>query len=512
MTKRKAPQETTSRRVVRKKQAVTKTNSSKTKAVIRENAENSPLLRMPSEIREKILVNLVGDNFIHVQHLDPWDLGILKKWTGRDDEDELKGGAFRHALCVATKTEQSAYQEMVSGTTTVPKGEDPDYYVEPFKKRHQNCMVFPSHDWQAVISTHEKPSLRVGLAVLGVCRQLYEEANHLLWDTNTFSFLDPETCNKFLASLNPAQKRNLRSLHISTFVDDFDKPWSRYSTSNAWLSALRLPRVNMLRNVRSLQLCLDHGCNGTISQIYASTVEARAAAQKTMIKNLEGIMNLRVPDLTQVTIIVSDDRELFLRHPEAAANRFTVAEKKDFAETLRAQLLDPRGKEAAIAADENRKAKDKLQSKEAAKLVAERFNAVAKRAAKKAAEAEEEARETEDAVEEALKNLEDATKNKAGIIALSKLYSIYDAHSDQVSGLRDQATCAAAEAKRWEVVAEGKAAKAERARARCEGRKPEKVAKKETKKEVKADRNNDMEEGDMVDEVDGDDGEGEDSS
>ena len=48
------------------------------------NAENSPLLRFPSEVREKILVNIIGDNLIHVKYLYGDDLIEARRAEGKE--------------------------------------------------------------------------------------------------------------------------------------------------------------------------------------------------------------------------------------------------------------------------------------------------------------------------------------------------------------------------------------------------------------------------------------------
>lgn len=276
---------------------------------------NSPLLLMPSEIREKILVNLVGDNFIHVQYFS----------------------TFRHAICVANRSEKSAYQDLVTGADIVPDGEDPNFYVESYQKRHENCKKCARSNWaNTELSSQEKSSLRVDLSVLGVCRQLYEEANHLLWDTNTFSFIDPLTCNKFFASLNPAQKRNLSGLHISTVVSDYEDVFpARYSSQHGWLTALKLPCVNMLRNVRNLHICLEYRCGlEDVVSLSHDRAKALATEQTAMTANLEGILRLRALNTRQVTVILSDDNETISRRAGLMQKRFTVAEKIEYAENL----------------------------------------------------------------------------------------------------------------------------------------------------------------------------------
>ena len=56
------------------------------------------------------------------------------------------------------------------------------------------------------------PNQKFNLAVLGVCRHLYEQAHHVLWTTNTLSFDDPVSFGKFFSSFNLGQLHKLTLL------------------------------------------------------------------------------------------------------------------------------------------------------------------------------------------------------------------------------------------------------------------------------------------------------------
>lgn len=372
----------------RKKQAVTKTHNTAIKALIRKNAATSPLLLLPSEVRENILIHLVGDNLIHVKYLEGYKLRLAiaaedehhgtdasKDGTSEDqsshvivdpdnggDEDDDDGGiaayearlavmraeypppTFRHAICVADQSEQSAYQEAISGHAVVPEGESPEFYVAPCKERHATCKMCGSGSM--FLCEEDRQTLRVDLNVLGVCRQLYEEANHLLWATNTFSFDDPKTLEKFFGSLNPAQKRNLTNIHISTDIGGYysghaDANYRTRRDSNYWGRALKLSYLNILRGVQALHLCLNQGfeCFHTLANDSAEmTIEAAQQA------DLEPLLRLRSLSVKDVTVIVSDDGNI-LEKNRKSVHRWTATKKMEYAETIRVQLMDPGGAE-----------------------------------------------------------------------------------------------------------------------------------------------------------------------
>ena len=257
-------------------------------------------------------------------------------------------GAFRHAICVANQSEYSAYKEAMSGNAAVPASEEPEFYIPSCIKRHANCkMCGRGHSY--LLEEH-RHTLRVHLNVLGVCRQLYEEANHLLWATNTFSFDDPTTCQKFLVSLNAAQKHNLTSIHINAKMGTHGSNYHNGTIQRArwdgeyWGKALKVDMLNMLRGVRSLHLCIDQGFE-CVARGFAnsfSTAAALAMIEKAQESDMEPILRLRTLSLQDVTVIVSDDGEN-LEERHCSTHRWTASKKNEYAKSIRGQLLDPRG-------------------------------------------------------------------------------------------------------------------------------------------------------------------------
>lgn len=357
---------------------------------IRKNAATSPLLLLPPEVREKILIQLLGDNLIHVKYLNATALWyannarneILRLGATEDvksepslspglpdssnDNDEDGDGigspfphvtaplvaeqpAFRHAICIAKKSEQSAYEEAVSGCVTVPKWElSPDHFVPSCEDRHLDCKMCGSGP--RFLLEEEKRDFRVDLNVLGVCRQLYEEANHLLWATNTFSFEDPKTFGRFFRSLNPAQKRNLTRLHITADIGELAAYYytSAYQRArwdnNYWGSVLKIANLNMLRGVQTLHLCINQGFE-CLSQGQGYNISAAEEKIKYCQEaDMEIILRLRALPLKHVTVMMSDDAER-LDNAGWSSLRWTAAKKKEYMESIRLQLMDPNGAE-----------------------------------------------------------------------------------------------------------------------------------------------------------------------
>ncbi len=298
---------------------------------------NSRLLSLPPEVREKILVDLIGNNLIHIKHLQYHDLADAK-WVDLDELDPklTKEGAFRHAICVAAQSEQSVYDGTVLGTATVPEGLNPDYFVTSCTKLHQGCKM--SQIGTKTLRPEEYGVLTLDLKVLGVCRQLYEEANHLLWTTNTFSFHDATSLNKFLASLNPAQKRNMSSMHISAMLDH----WGRSRGDQAWSVALKLSYINMLRGVQNLHLRFEH-CYDSVSARH-TFVESYEQCKLNLDEQIKPFLRLRALDAKNITVVLSDTTGRF-GEDDSPLCRWDRTTKNQYAGDFRDRLLAPNGAE-----------------------------------------------------------------------------------------------------------------------------------------------------------------------
>lgn len=255
---------------------------------------------------------------------------------------------LRHAICIAKQSEQSAYDAFVSGNADIPEGESPEHYVVSFRERHAACKM--CGDGPMYMLEEDQQALRVDLNVLGVCRQLYEEANHLLWVTNTFSFEDPRTFAKFFGSLNPAQKHNLAKIHISADIGGFS---SYYTNSyqrarwddGYWGKGLKIPNLKMLRGVVTLHLCVNQTFE---SASHVSRLLAEETIETTQGADMEIILRLRALSLKHVTVVVSDDPAR-LKRWDSTDLRWTAVRKTEYAESIRARLLDPNGAELVKA-------------------------------------------------------------------------------------------------------------------------------------------------------------------
>ena len=361
--------------------------------------------------------------------------------------DHTGQGAFRHAICVATQSEQSAYDAFVSGDTDVPEGESPEHYVTPCKERHRACKM--CGNGPMYLLEEDRPALRVDLNVLGVCRQLYEEGNHLLWATNTFSFEDSRTFGKFFGSLNPAQKRKLTKIHISADLGGLS---SYYTTAyqrarydkNYWGTGLKIANLNMLRGVQTLHLCLNQaleygfpGNTSTVDRIIETAQE----------EDMEILLRLRALSTRHVTVILSDDPQK-LKRLDWSDLRWTAVKKADYAESIRARLVDSNGAELVRAEAEAANLARKVEIRDKAADRLETYKAILKERQTDMVRTAKLASRKEAKAELAAKRIAQTSRKSAK--EASKLQEAADKQKEKALDARDAADFKARLEKHWQ--------------------------------------------------------------
>ena len=308
----------------------------------------------------------------------------LPSYSMFDSEDELdayieakRAKVFRHALCVAKQSERSAYKTAISGDTVVPEGESADFYIASCEDRHASCAMCGSGPM--FVRKDERQALQIDLNALGVCRQLYEEANHLLWATNIFSFEDPRTFEKFFDSLNPAQKRKLTNIHISADIGTgawFNSQYQRARWDNHyWGKALKTSNLNMLLGVQRLHLCINQRFD-CVSWHHPSA-SGEQQLQEGLQADLESILRLRALAVKDVTVVMSDDA-VELERIGKSAYRWTATKKIEYAEGVRANIVDPGGADLVKKEDEAASLARKIEFRDSAAARLERSKVILK--------------------------------------------------------------------------------------------------------------------------------------
>ena len=408
-----------------------------------------------------------------------WDLlDILGVRRRRIRTDQ---GAFRHGICRAVQSEQDAYEEMISGRANIPEDDSPRFFVARCGERHNRCGMW-REDQLEVLTQEERKARTVDLNILGVCRQLYEEANHLLWATNVFSFDDSVSFDKFIGSLNPAQKRNLTGLHLHTKIGCWNYSYDMASLEN-WATAFKMPYINMLRDVQTLHICFEQRFKRSYGPSPDSTYNRSKRDQDADVKPF---LRLRALPTKNVTVVVSDNIHA-IELDEVTEWRWTTAQKMECAKSIRSQLLDPQGAELVRAEAEAEQQAMRVNRADSVCRKAIHADKQVIRMKESAAHESKRIKHYEELVESARQKLEEAThKDGKGT---DELQTAYEQSKLALSWVMGRVNRAAATAEHARIKAGDIAAKYQRAKARVGNQAL--VAKVTSEKEVETEDDDD---------------------
>ncbi|KAL8928940.1 MAG: hypothetical protein Q9172_000692 [Xanthocarpia lactea] len=219
-----------------------------------------------------------------------------------------------------------------------------DRYVGPEhdSKNRVYQDVYQISPWEYAVSEHNqaddgqylwfRPHFNCGIGCAGFChsiarlsvlrasRQIYVEASPIFWTTNTFSFANGDTFERFMAMQNINQTCLVRHLH---FVMGLHPQEQR-----AWDNALSISLITTLSGVRSLRL-----------QIVADVENE----QWRHLKENLGLLRLSTLPLTSVEVSVRIST-YFLGYGRGNGLE-TKRDRDKIADGLQKMLLNPKGAE-----------------------------------------------------------------------------------------------------------------------------------------------------------------------
>ena len=288
------------------------------------NASRSPLLQLPLEIRDKIWAALLGNRLIHFEYVDGDSAsaspdGCLRSWHSTVCQYDCPENEVTQDD-VARKHAHSRCAIHLLGYDTLVGG---------------NCRLKREQ------SLYEE----MHLTALRVCRQIYTEANSVLWSTNTFSFYDEATFRHFMDTRTTCQKRSLKKLRLQiNCVANEEAAWSR---------VLGMKLIRSLVGLRSLRLQMNH-----ITDVETYQWAKALGLEKMMQGRLVFVQKMKVLPLNEVEVFVGDDS---LRWPRAGAVMWAAEDRAEFAEAIRRVLLDPDGAEKYVQDQEELKEERKRE-------------------------------------------------------------------------------------------------------------------------------------------------------
>jgi len=136
----------------------------------------------------------------------------MYEWVGRSRRPRHTARLY-HTICQASITEKEAYklsrtQKNVQTVDSL-KAEEAEVFL--CGDRHATCLA----ELAAHASEDDLPPNGLIVNVLTVCRQVYVDANPILWGSNTWSFRQSSAWRVWLANMNAVQRRLIRKVHLS---------------------------------------------------------------------------------------------------------------------------------------------------------------------------------------------------------------------------------------------------------------------------------------------------------
>lgn len=179
------------------------------------------------------------------------------------------------------------------------------------------------------------------LGFLRTCRQFYNEATPILWSTNTFSFNDTPTFERFMETRDSIQKKSIRKPRLAIDTACSSKMW--------WNLAINVPLIRSLRRLRHLELLI--GSEDFIHPVWGDDFGLDTPFDSRFE---ECVRKLSILPLISVHVrIVSED----LRSGGQAISRWTEEDRREQASVLRARLMSP------YSADDYARDKQELREK-----------------------------------------------------------------------------------------------------------------------------------------------------
>ncbi|KAL8951244.1 MAG: hypothetical protein Q9222_002772 [Ikaeria aurantiellina] len=289
------------------------------KAITVRNASNSPLLRLPTELRMRIWTEVLGERLVHL------------KYKCMDEEMDSRDHDINYIFCFG----RSPWRNLVcedDGPEDAPKRKytpNPRYYCAiPGAK---DLWVYPHHDCKLDhedVGGSTSPEYRdyeaLSLTILRVSRQMYTEANPILWTTNTFAFPDSLTLQRFMMTRTIHQKRLIRNLRLQMVWDSCRVKF--------WSKALSMPLVKSLTGLRTLRLNITYQMENWLWH----------AMKDTFLESTEYTEGLRKLSMLPLT---SAEVAFHVLDYVGEDGLWEKADRNECARKLRDLLLNPKGAE-----------------------------------------------------------------------------------------------------------------------------------------------------------------------
>lgn len=274
---------------------------------------------------------MLGDRLVHLDHRHPTsNIDYQPYFDPKASDDGYAGDclapnnwdSWQHIVCQhdCPEDEPDKKVAMIEG-----EGEEDGIWVKP----HDECDAhFPYCRCSRPHVTFDNSNMH--LTVLCASRQIYVEANRILWTTNTFSFSDEVTLKDFMKTRYSHQKRLIHNLRFEMHES--------YSKEKKWNSALNMALVRSLTGLQTLRLKIIYD----MERYLWDAIDDRFVQQNS---ECEGLRKLSILPLTSAEVVIRTSSDPCAKFPRASWQKglWQQPDMDQWAKEIRQLLLNPQG-------------------------------------------------------------------------------------------------------------------------------------------------------------------------
>lgn len=217
-----------------------------------------PFLELPTELRAEIYTLLLGDRTIHIDY------------PGCKCAQRFIDG--QSYLCSATISDAEAFAQHGWRPDSVP-------LKLFFAIRHSKCTT--------------SVAAALPLWMIGLCKQVYNEASLVPFQENCFTFAAPQSIGQFLQRLNALQQKALT--HVGVFQTNAGTMWDAPSLTEP----LKLPPY---LNIKRLTIFIEL-CPANLNQKDGALAITNVAVQDRLVSRMSMLWS---PKLEKVEVLINN--------------------------------------------------------------------------------------------------------------------------------------------------------------------------------------------------------------
>lgn len=298
---------------------------------IKRNATQSPLMRLPAELRNQIWQAALGNRVIHLCHRardhvfseecepnpdaeDTWDCNCLSEKAG-----------WKQGVCASQHTELEQFSFWRASTNKKANAEKANPESEQGVTYQDPCQNSCLPKLVDISEKHTTQLEEVDLSILRASRQVYVEANKVLWETNTFAFDNPHDFKLFIGNRNTLQRQLLSKLRIDFYLF--------HTGPNQWQDVLSMAVIRSLKGLRVVHAHIAYDFNDVMVRWWLRDDECQHSS-------VSGLLKMMVLPLKIATAML-------INNPMRPGSEAVIdgANELKFVESLVSRMVDRSGPE-----------------------------------------------------------------------------------------------------------------------------------------------------------------------